>query len=96
MLFLPITQYNVLFPLFNKERLRESHLFIGKRFSLYNLLSQIKILFFFQLLFLIGVRKLMEYVFSKEELKILDDVLPSFKRSQQLDDEDDKTSKLEV
>ena len=37
---------------------------------------------------LIGVRKCLSYIFSEEELKILDDVLPSFKRTQQLDIED--------
>jgi len=35
---------------------------------------------------MIGVRKLLDFVFSKEELRILDDILPEFKRKQKLDE----------
>ena len=45
----------------------------------------------FQLVVLIGIRRLLACIFSENELKILDDVLPSFKRSQQLDVEDDES-----
>jgi hypothetical protein len=37
---------------------------------------------------MIGVRKLLDYVFTKEELKILDDILPEFKRRQKLEIEE--------
>jgi len=35
-----------------------------------------------------GVRKLLEFFFTKTELKILDDTLPEFKRKEKLDDEE--------
>ena len=37
---------------------------------------------------MMGVRKLLDYVFEKHELKILDDILPEFKRHEKLDDEE--------
>ena len=43
---------------------------------------------YFQLVVLIGVRRCLSFIFTEEELKILDDVLPSFRRTQQLDIED--------
>ncbi len=36
-----------------------------------------------------GVRKLLDFFFDKNELKILDDILPEFKRHEKLDQEDD-------
>lgn len=49
------------------------------------------ILFPIMLIVMVGVRKLLDFVFTKMELKILDDILPSFKRSERLDDEDKKS-----
>ena len=37
---------------------------------------------------MMGVRKLLDHVFEKHELKILDDILPEFKRHEKLDDEE--------
>ena len=37
---------------------------------------------------MMGIRKLLDYVFEKHELKILDDILPEFKRHEKLDDEE--------
>ena len=36
---------------------------------------------------MIGVRKMLDKVFLKSELKILDDILPHFTRHERLDDE---------
>ncbi len=36
-----------------------------------------------------GVRKLLDFFFDKKELKILDDILPEFKRHEKLDQEDE-------
>ncbi len=36
-----------------------------------------------------GVRKLLDFVFEKKELKILDDILPEFKRHERLNLEDE-------
>lgn len=33
---------------------------------------------------MIGVRKLLDYVFTKAELRILDDILPEFNRKQKI------------
>ncbi len=33
---------------------------------------------------MIGVRKLLDFVFTKPELKILDDILPEFKRHEKI------------
>ena len=33
---------------------------------------------------MIGVRKLLDYVFTKQELRILDDILPEFRRKQKI------------
>ena len=38
---------------------------------------------------MIGVRKCLEFVFTKEELKILDDILPEFSRRQKLEIEEE-------
>jgi len=37
---------------------------------------------------MIVVRKLLDYVFTKKELQVLDDILPAFKRHDRLDDEE--------
>ena len=37
---------------------------------------------------MMGVRKLLDRFFDKNELKILDDILPEFKRHEKLDDEE--------
>jgi hypothetical protein len=37
---------------------------------------------------MMGVRKLLDFVFSIPELKILDDILPEFKRHEKLDVEE--------
>jgi hypothetical protein len=39
---------------------------------------------------MIAIRKILDCFFSEEELSILDDILPSFTRRKQLDDEDRK------
>ena len=42
----------------------------------------------FQLLVMVGARKMLDRVFDKSELRILDDVLPESQRKEKLDDED--------
>ena len=44
--------------------------------------------FLLQLLVTVGIRKLLDRVFDKSELKILDDILPQSQRKEKLDDED--------
>ena len=38
---------------------------------------------------MIAVRKMLDLVFGREELKILDDILPDFKRREKLEEEED-------
>ena len=38
---------------------------------------------------MMGVRKSLDLFFTKAELKILDDILPEFKRKERLNDEED-------
>ena len=56
-------------------------------------IKQISILFPIMLMVMMGIRKLLEYFFTEYELRILDDILPSAKRTEQLDDEDRKVNK---
>eukprot|EP00095_Tigriopus_kingsejongensis_P007769 maker-scaffold154_size301342-snap-gene-2.21 protein:Tk07769 transcript:maker-scaffold154_size301342-snap-gene-2.21-mRNA-1 annotation:"sodium-driven chloride bicarbonate exchanger-like isoform x17" len=51
-------------------------------------IKQTSILFPIMLVVMVGVRKALERLFHEEELRILDDVFPSFKRSKQLDEEE--------
>ena len=44
---------------------------------------------------MIGVRKLLDYIFTKEELRILDDILPEFKRKQKLENEEENEKEVE-
>ena len=37
---------------------------------------------------MMGVRKVLDHFFEPHELKILDDILPEFKRHEKLDDEE--------
>ena len=42
---------------------------------------------------MIAVRKLLDFVFSEEELKILDDILPAHHRNEKLDKEKEAEEK---
>ena len=50
--------------------------------------SQTSILFPLMLVIMIVVRKGLDWVFTKRELQVLDDILPAFKRHDRLDDEE--------
>ena len=45
---------------------------------------------------MVGIRKSLDCFFTESELRILDDILPSFTRRKQLDDEDRKVRKYEL
>merc|ERR1719369_1248466 len=55
--------------------------------------QQTSMLFPIMLVVMIGIRKLLDYVFTKEELKVLDDMLPEFTRKKQKEDFDEKQEK---
>merc|ERR1719219_2946517 len=55
------------------------------------------ILFPIMLVVMMGIRKLLDCLFTRNELKILDDVLPEHKRSERLEeDEEDKAEESKV
>ena len=43
---------------------------------------------YFQLVLMVVIRKGLDYVFTKKELQILDDILPEFKRVERMEDEE--------
>jgi hypothetical protein len=45
---------------------------------------------------MIATRKLLDFVFTKKELQILDDVLPEFKRKEKMKKENDAMTEQEV
>jgi sodium bicarbonate transporter 10 len=45
---------------------------------------------------MIGVRKMLDYVFTKEELKILDDILPEFTRREKLEIEEEIEKEVSI
>lgn len=53
-------------------------------------IKSISVLFPVMLIVMIGIRKFLDCVFTESELRILDDMLPSSKRHEKLDDEDRK------
>lgn len=53
-------------------------------------IKQTSILFPFMLVVMMGVRKMLDFVFTPNELKILDDILPEFKRKEELDKDDEE------
>merc|ERR1711981_1213044 len=93
LLFMP-KKYQPDLPYLRRVPLLRVHMFTGVQFAcLVGLwvikdIKQTSILFPIMLVVMMGVRKLLDYVFEKHELKILDDILPEFKRHEKLDDEE--------
>ncbi|XP_076044221.1 na[+]-driven anion exchanger 1 isoform X4 [Oratosquilla oratoria] len=57
--------------------------------------SQTSILFPLMLVVMIGVRKLLDWVFTQRELKILDDTLPEFHRKKKIEAEEERMKEEE-
>ena len=51
-------------------------------------IKQTSIFFPVMLVFMVGIRKALDCVFTKDELRILDDIFPSFKRIKHMDAEE--------
>lgn len=45
---------------------------------------------------MMGVRKMLDHIFEKGELKILDDILPEFKRKEKLDYEEEREKEVSL
>merc|ERR1719273_838901 len=93
LLFMP-KKYQPDLPYLRRVPLLRVHMFTGVQFAcLVGLwvikdIKQTSILFPIMLVVMMGIRKLLDYLFEKHELKILDDILPEFKRHEKLDDEE--------
>ena len=59
-------------------------------------IKQTSILFPVMLVVMMGIRKLLDFVFTRNELRILDDVLPEHKRAERLDDDEAAKSEEEA
>ncbi len=95
LLFFMPQKYQPDYPYLRRVPLRRVHLFTLIQFGCLVLLWVIKdikatsILFPIMLVVMMGVRKVLDFFFDKNELKILDDILPEFKRHEKLDQEDE-------
>jgi len=89
-------------PYLRKVQLKRVHLFTAVQLaSLGGLwvikdVKQTSILFPVMLVVMMGIRKGLDFVFTRTELKILDDILPEHKRSERMDDEAEASKAEEV
>merc|ERR1719273_913444 len=101
LLFFMPKKYQPDVPYLRKVELWRVHMFTGIQFaSLVGLwvikdVKQTSILFPIMLVVMMGVRKALDWVFSKNEMKILDDILPEHKRTERLDEHDDENDKVD-
>jgi len=93
LMFMP-KKYQPDYPYLRHVQIGRVHIYTSIQVACFVLLwliksfSQTSILFPVMLLIMIGVRKLLDNVFTKKELQVLDDILPAFKRHDRLDDEE--------
>lgn len=95
LLFFMPKKYQPDVPYLRKVKLGRVHLFTGVQLaSLVGLwiikdIKSTSILFPIMLVVMMGIRKLLDFLFTRNELKILDDILPEHKRTERLDDDDE-------
>jgi len=95
--FMPL-KYQPDYAFLRQVRLSRVHLFTFIQFVCLVVLwviksfDKISILFPIMLVVMIGIRKLLDYVFTQEELKILDDKLPDFSRKKIIEATEDDGS----
>ena len=93
LMFMP-KKYQPDYPFLRQVTMKRVHLFTAIQVAcfaglwLVKSFSQTSILFPLMLVAMIGVRYTLNYVFTKRELQVLDDILPAFKRHDRLDDEE--------
>ncbi|XP_023335287.1 electroneutral sodium bicarbonate exchanger 1 [Eurytemora carolleeae] len=93
LLFMP-KKYQPDYPYLRQVQINRVHLFTLVQVCCFVALWLIKsfkqtsILFPVMLVIMIGVRKGLDFIFTKKELQVLDDILPEFKRHDRLDDEE--------
>ena len=90
------SKYQPDLPFLRKVPVRRVHIFTGIQLMCLVLLWVIKsikhtkMLFPVMLVVLIGIRKLLDRYFTRQELKSLDDILPEFKRKERDEEEEDE------
>ena len=57
--------------------------------------KQTSILFPIMLLLLVGIRKALDFVFTRHELKVLDDVFPQSKRKEKMEEEEERRKSID-
>lgn len=98
LLFFMPKKYQPDFPYLRKVKLSRVHLFTGIQLaSLAGLwiikdIKQTAILFPIMLVVMMAVRKALDHFFSRQELKILDDILPEHKRNERLDEGEEEVA----
>lgn len=99
LLFFMPKKYQPDVPYLRKVKLSRVHMFTGVQLaSLAGLwiikdIKKTSILFPIMLVVMMGIRKLLDFVFTRNELKILDDILPEHKRTERLDDIEEEEQK---
>ena len=94
LLFFMPTKYQPDVPYLRGVELNRVHIFTGVQLaSLAGLwvikdIKQTSILFPLMLVVMMGVRKALDFFFSRHELKMLDDILPEHKRTERIEDEE--------
>ena len=94
MLFFMPKKYQPDYPYLRQVPTHRVHLFTAIQVGCFIILwliqsfKQTSILFPIMLVLLIGIRKLLDYVFTTFELNVLDDVLPQSKRQERFDQEE--------
>jgi len=96
LLFFMPKKYQPDVPYLRKVELRRVHMFTGFQLaSLVGLwvikdIKQTSILFPIMLVVMMAIRKALDWVFTKNEMKILDDILPEHKRTERLDEHEEQ------
>ena len=100
-LFLMPKKYQPDLPYLRRVPLTRVHLFTGVQLACLAALWVVKdiavtsIFFPVMLVVMVGIRRALDCLFTAEEMEILDDAFPGFKRHKQLDAEDKKKKELE-
>ena len=96
LLFFMPKKYQPDYPYLRQVPLSRVHLFTIIQLTCFIVLwliqtfKQSSILFPIMLLLLVGIRKLLDFVFTRHEMKVLDDVFPQSKRKEKMEEEEER------
>ena len=101
LLFFMPKKYQPDYPYLRQVPLSRVHLFTIIQLTCFVMLwliqtfKQTSILFPIMLLLLVGIRKLLDFVFTRHELKVLDDVFPQSKRKEKMEEEEERRKSID-